>query len=262
MAIAGAMQGIALAQDRGQCCQPIVTVRGQILHNESYEGVLAAGQLLLVDTGAESPNGYASDITRTYPVSGKFEPRQKDLYELCLAMQLHAIDHARPGATNLELHLGAARTLARGMVDLGLMKGDPEAAVQAGAHALFFPHGLGHMMGLDVHDMEDLGDIVGYGEGVERSKQFGLGFLRMSRKLEPGFVFTVEPGIYFNPPLIDQWRGEKKHADFLDYEKIETYKDFGGIRIEDDVLITEGGKRVLGPPIPKTVAEVEAAAGR
>ena len=260
--IAGAMQGIALSHDRAQCFQPIVTVRGQILHNESYDGVLQSGQMLLVDSGAESPNGYASDITRTFPVDGKFTPRQRELYEVCLAMQLHAIDHAGPGTSNLELHLGAARTLAQGLVDLKLMKGDPGAAVEAGAHALFFPHGLGHMMGLDVHDMEDLGDIVGYGEGVRRSEQFGLGFLRMSRKLEPGFVFTVEPGIYFNPPLIDQWRGEGKHKEFIDYDRVETYKDFGGIRIEDDVLITDDGRRVLGPPIPKTVAEVEAAVGK
>ena len=260
--IAGAMQGLALARDRAQCFQPIVTVRGQVLHNESYDGVLQPGQMLLVDAGAESPNGYASDITRTFPVDGRFTPRQRDLYDLCLAMQTHAIERARPGITNLELHLGAARTLAQGLVDLKLMKGDPGAAVEAGAHALFFPHGLGHMLGLDVHDMEDLGDIVGYGEGVRRSEQFGLGFLRMSRTLEPGFVFTVEPGIYFNPPLIDQWRAEGRHRDFIDYDRVETYRDFGGIRIEDDVLITGDGKRVLGPPIPKTAAEIEARTGK
>jgi Xaa-Pro aminopeptidase len=161
--------------------------------------------------------------------------------------------------TNRELHLGAALTMARGLVDLGLMRGDPAAAVEAGAHALFFPHGLGHMLGLDVHDMEDLGDIVGYGEGVERSTQFGLNFLRMARELEPGFVFTVEPGIYFIPALIDRWRSEGLHTAFIDYGRVEEYRSFGGIRIEDDVLVTASGHRVLGPGIPRTPGDVEAA---
>jgi Xaa-Pro aminopeptidase len=157
------------------------------------------------------------------------------------------------------MHLLSARTIAGGLTALGLMKGDPDDAVEAGAHALFFPHGIGHMMGLDVHDMEDLGDIVGYPEGEQRSTQFGLGFLRMTRRLEPGFVITVEPGIYFIPALIDQWRGENRHAGFIDYDRVEGYKGFGGIRIEDDLLITADGCRVLGPGIPKTVDEVEAA---
>jgi len=261
MQVHGAMQGVALADDRHQCFQPIVTVRGQILHNETYKGTLEAGQLLMIDSGAESPTGYASDITRVVPVSGTFTSKQREIYEIVHAMQAGAIEAARPGVTNLELHLGAARTCAQGLVGLGLMKGDADAAVEAGAHAMFFPHGLGHMLGLDVHDMEDLGDIVGYGEGVERSTQFGLGFLRMARTLEPGFVFTIEPGIYFVPALIDQWRSEGLHTDFIDYEKVEQYRDFGGMRIEDDVLVTRDGKRVLGPHIPRTADEVEAATG-
>jgi len=262
MEVAGAIQGIALASDRHQSFQPIVTVRGQILHNETYGGTLEAGQLLVVDAGAESPAGYASDITRVVPVSGRFSSVQRDLYDIVLAMQIGAIEGAGPGVSFVDLHLEAARTLVRGLVDIGLMKGDPDAAVEAGAHALFYPHGLGHMLGLDVHDMEDLGDIVGYGEGVERSTQFGLNFLRMGRRLEPGFVFTIEPGCYFIPALIDMWRGEGKHGDFIDYDQVEDCRDLGGIRIEDDVLVTREGRRVLGPPIPKTASDVEAAAAR
>ena len=261
MQVHGAMQGVALADDRHQCFQPIVTVRGQILHNETYRGTLEAGQLLMMDSGAESPSGYASDITRVVPVSGTFTRKQRDLYDIVHAMQTGAIEGARPGVTNLELHLGAARTCASGLKDLGLMKGDPGAAVEAGAHAMFFPHGLGHMLGLDVHDMEDLGDIVGYGEGVERSTQFGLGFLRMARTLEPGFVFTIEPGIYFVPALIDKWRSEGLHTDFIAYDRVEEFRDFGGMRIEDDVLVTQEGHRVLGPHIASTADEVEAATG-
>lgn len=261
MQVAGAMQGVALAHDRRQCFQPIVTIRGQILHNETYKGTLEKGQLLMLDSGAESPSGYASDITRTVPVSGTFSRVQRDLYDIVHAMQAGAIEAARPGVTNLDLHLGAARTCARGLVDLGLMKGDPDAAVEAGAHAMFFPHGLGHVLGLDVHDMEDLGDIVGYGEGVERSTQFGLNFLRMARELEPGFVFTIEPGIYFVPALIDLWRGKGLHTGFIDYGRLEDFRGFGGIRIEDTVLVTADGHRVLGPGIPKKPDEVEAATG-
>ncbi|MBW2260866.1 MAG: aminopeptidase P family protein [Deltaproteobacteria bacterium] len=261
MQVAGAMQGVALASDRRQCFEPIVTVRGQILHNETYGGTLEEGQLLMMDSGAESPSGYASDITRVAPVSGAFTAKQRDIYDIVHAMQAGAIKAARPGITNLELHLGAARTCARGLVDLGLMRGDPDAAVEAGAHAMFFPHGLGHVMGLDVHDMEDLGDIVGYGEGVERSTQFGLGFLRMARELEPGYVFTVEPGIYFVPALIDKWRSGGLHADFIVYDRVEEFRTFGGIRIEDDILVTQDGHRILGPHIPRTADEVEAATG-
>ncbi len=262
MQIAGAMQGLALSHDRQQSFLPIVTVRGQILHNETYGNTLEAGQILLVDSGAESPIGYSSDITRAIPVSGRFTPTQRQIYEIVLAMQTGAIEAARPGITNLELHMGAARTCVAGLIDMGLMKGDPDEAARAGAHALFFPHGLGHMLGIDVHDMEDLGDIVGYGEGESRSSQFGLAFLRMARKLETGFVFTVEPGIYFVPALIDEWRARGLHAQFIDYDAVQRFRKGGGIRIEDDVLVTEDGHRVLGPHIPKTVGELEAATGR
>ena len=257
--IAGLMQARALELGLQQAFTPIVSVRGEVLHNHSYENTLADGDLLLMDSGAESAGGYASDITRTFPVNGRFSDRQREIYEIVLAAQMEVISAASPAHDNRELHRLAARTIAGGLTALGLMRGIPDDAVEVGAHALFFPHGIGHMMGLDVHDMEDLGDIVGYPEGEERSTQFGLGFLRMTRKLEPGFVITVEPGIYFIPALIDQWRAEGNHTEFIDYDRVEEFKDFGGIRIEDDILITEDGCRVLGPGIPKTVDEVEAA---
>ena len=171
--------------------------------------------------------------------------------------QLAAIESVAPGVTNLEVHLTAARTIAEGLTSIGLMQGDPAVAVETGAHALFFPHGIGHMLGLDVHDMEDLGDIIGYPPGKERSSQFGLAYLRLARRLEPGFVITVEPGIYFIPALIERWRTDGLHREFIAYDRVEAYQGFGGIRIEDNVLITDRGCRVLGPPIPKSVAEVE-----
>ena len=257
--VAAAHQVEAIASDRQQAFSPIVTVRGEVLHNMGRANVLENGQLLLVDSGAESPNFYASDITRTIPVSGRFSTQQREIYEVALAANLVAIKAAAPGVSNRDLHLLAARTITSGLKDLGLMQGDVDDAVEAGAHALFFVHGLGHMMGLDVHDMEDLGDTVGYEVGEERSTQFGLAYLRLARKLDPGFVFTIEPGIYFIPALIDRWREDEMHSDFINYDRLEAYRSFGGIRIEDDVLITDAGSRVLGPPIPKKVDEVEAA---
>lgn len=246
----------------GQAFSPIVTVHGEVLHNVTYDNTLVDGDLLLVDSGAEAPSGYASDITRTMPVSGRYSSRQRDIYEVVLAANEAAIAAAAPRVTNRELHLLAARTVASGLKDLGLMQGDVDAAVEAGAHAMFFVHGLGHMMGLDVHDMEDLGDVVGYERGEERSPQFGLAYLRLARPLESGFVITIEPGIYFIPALIDRWRADGLHSDFICYDRVEEYKTFGGIRIEDDVVITDSGSRVLGPPIPKSVADVEAAMAR
>lgn len=260
--LAAILQRVALAHDRQQSFNPIVSVRGEVLHNTSYSNTLADGQLLLVDSGADSARWYASDITRTFPVNGTFSPQQRGIYEIVLAMQEAAINAASPGRTNRELHRLAALTAAQGLIDLGLMQGDPQAAVDAGAHALFFPHGLGHMLGQDVHDMEDLGDLVGYDEGDSRSEQFGLAFLRLAKKLEPGFVITIEPGLYFVPALIEQWRNENRHGEFIRYDRLEAYQGFGGIRIEDDVLITDNGSRVLGPGIPKTVADLESVVGR
>jgi Xaa-Pro aminopeptidase len=257
--IAGMIQGIALSSDLQQAFTPIVTIRGEVLHNHSYDGLLAEGKLLLCDAGAESPMCYASDITRTCPVGGRFTGMQSDIYQLVLQMQLGAIGMIKPGITNREVHLGACRILVEGLCSMGLMKGNPSDAVAAGAHALFFPHGIGHMMGLDVHDMEDLGDIVGYKNSEKRSGQFGLNFLRLSRPLEPGFVVTAEPGIYFIPALIDRWQQEGRHTEFINYGKINVFRGFGGIRIEDNVLVTTTGSRVLGPGIPKTVPEIEEA---
>ncbi len=260
--VAGEMQAVALRSNFPQAFTPIVTVRGQVLHNHSYDNVLEDGQLMINDSGAETPSGYAADITRTFPVNGQFSPVQREIYETVLNMQLGAIEIIKPGITYREVHLHASRILAERMNKMGLMKGDPAAAVEAGAHALFFPHGLGHMMGLDVHDMEDLGDVVGYPKGEARSSQFGLNFLRLSRPLEEGFVLTVEPGIYFIPALIDRWVEEKRHKEFIAYDKLAPFRTFGGCRIEDDVLVTRTGARVLGPGIPKTIVEVEAAMGR
>ncbi len=257
--IAGAMQGVALAHDMQQSFPPIVTIHGEVLHNETYPNELRDGQLLLVDSGVETSQRYCSDITRTLPVGGVFSPKQREIYEVVLSAQQAAIETTGPAATNHDVHLAAARAVAGGLVGVGLMTGDPDEAVAAGAHALFFPHGIGHMLGLDVHDMENLGDAVGYAPGETRSEQFGLNYLRLAKGLRPGFVITIEPGVYFIPALMDRWAAEKRHAGFIDYKVLGKYRDFGGIRIEDDVLVTEEGRRVLGPPIPKTVEDIELA---
>ncbi len=258
--VAGEMQGVALAAGRQQAFTPIVTVHGEVLHNHSCDHVLQDGQMLLNDSGVESPRFYASDITRTSPVGGRFTTAQTEVYGTVLRAQLAAIGMIRPGVPYVDVHLHAARVMADGLREMGLMKGDAADAVSAGAHALFFPHGLGHMLGLDVHDMEDLGDIVGYPDGQERSQQFGRNFLRLVRCLEAGFVLTVEPGIYFIPALIDKWEGERRHTDFICYDRLKLFRNFGGIRIEDNVAVISGGARVLGPGIPKSVSEVEEAA--
>ena len=257
--VAAAIQAIALARDRAQSYNPIVTVRGEVLHNNTYQNRLEAGQLMLNDSGCESPLYYASDITRTFPVDGTFTPIQREIYSVVLRSQIEAIEAFKPGITYRDIHLHAARVITEGLIEIGLMRGNADDAVDAGAHALFFCHGLGHALGLDVHDMEDLGDVVGYPPNTARSTQFGLGFLRFAKPLEAGHVLTVEPGVYFIPALIDRWDSEGLHTDFINYEKVAALKDFGGIRIEDDILCTATGPRVLGPPIPKTIDEVEAA---
>jgi Xaa-Pro aminopeptidase len=257
--IFGAMEGLALMKGGGTSFPIILSINGQTLHNHSHGNILEKGKMMVADAGAETKLHYASDITRTTPVGGKFSQQQKEIYEIVLKTNKESIDAAAPGLSNLELHLRACRIIASGLKELGLMKGDTDEAVAAGAHALFMPHGLGHMMGLDVHDMESLGEnFVGYNENVKRSTQFGLAFLRFALPFKPGHVFTVEPGCYFIPELIESWKGEKKFAEFINYGKIDSYLPIGGIRIEDNVLITEKGHKLLGKAIPKTVKEVEA----
>ncbi len=257
--LVGAVMNIAIRHG-GQLAYPVImTINGQTLHNHHHHNTLQSGQLVLGDYGAETSMRYAGDITRTFPVDKTFTTRQKEIYQIVLKAEEESIAALRPGIPYQEIHLKAAEIITDGLKNLGLMKGDTQEAVRAGAHALFFPHGLGHMIGLDVHDMEDLGeDRVGYDEEIKRIDQFGTKYLRLGRKLEEGFVLTVEPGIYFIPELIDQWQSEGKHHSFLNYEKINSYKDFSGIRIEDNVLITAGGYKILGDRIPKTVEEVEA----
>ena len=257
--ITGVLEGIAASYGSKTSFATILTQHGETLHNHDHSHLLEAGKMMLTDCGAERISNYCSDHTRTVPVSGKFDARQKDIYNIVLACHGKALELTRPGITYKEVHLEVCKVLAQGLNDLDLMKGNVEEAVAAGAHALFLPHGLGHMMGLDVHDMEDLGQIyVGYDDETRPSTQFGLASLRMGRRLQEGFVMTDEPGCYFIPALIDQWRAEKKYTDFLNYDAIESFKDFGGIRLEDDILITPEGSRFLGEKrIPITVEEVE-----
>lgn len=258
--IAKGIEGLAELKGEGISFGTICSVRGEILHNESYDNLMKDGDIALLDSGVESKLHYASDITRVIPVSGKFSEKQKNVYNVVLKSQLKAIEMIKAGVQYKDIHLKAAKVIAEGMKQLGMMKGDMDAAVEQGAHALFFPHGLGHMMGLDVHDMESFGeDYVGYDDKVKRSNQFGLAYLRLGKELKEGYVLTVEPGVYFIPALIDQWQSENKFAEFINYDKVNEYRNFGGIRIEDDILVTKDGHKILGKPIPKTIEEVEEA---
>lgn len=238
----------------------IFSVHGETLHNHHYVNVMQDGDWVVNDSGADAPSGYASDITRTLPVSGRFSSQQAELYDLVLGALNTSLERLRPGLPFRDVHLHAARHLGTGLKALGLMRGDVDEAVAAGAHALFFPHGLGHMIGLDVHDMEGLGeDHVGYDADFQRSSQFGLRSLRLARPLAPGFALTVEPGLYFIPALIDQWAAEQKHTAFIDYAVVDQYREAGGVRLEDNVVITDTGYQLIGPAIPKSRVAVEAA---
>jgi Xaa-Pro aminopeptidase len=257
--IAGAIAG--LVESHGlQLAFPIIfSVHGETLHNHDHGNRMQAGQMAVNDSGVESALHYASDITRTIPIGGRFAGPQRDLYAAVLRAHKKALAAVKPGVKWVDVHLLACRSLAEDLKAIGCMKGDLDAAVHEGAHAMFFQCGVGHMMGLDVHDMEGLGEQhVGYDGTVTRSTQFGLKSLRMGRALEPGFVMTVEPGIYMIPTLMDKWRAEGKFTDFLNYDVIERFKTFGGIRVEDDVLVTADGCRVLGKPIPIEMDDVEA----
>lgn len=257
--IAGVLEGIAASYGSMVSFPVILSQNGETLHNHDHSQILQEGRMMLTDAGAEGVSVYCSDFTRTIPVGGKFTDRQKEIYRIVLACNNRAIEIAKPGITYQYVHLEVCKVLAQGLKDLGLMKGNVDEAVAAGAHALFMPHGLGHMMGLDVHDMEDLGQIyVGYDEETRPINQFGTSSLRMGRRLQEGFVITDEPGCYFIPALIDQWREQGMHKEFLNYDKVDTYKDFGGIRLEDDLLIIPGGSRFLGDKrTPITVEEIE-----
>lgn len=256
--IAGYIEGIAMSHGGTVSFPVILSVNGETLHNHYHGNKLENGRLLLTDAGAETNTHYASDFTRTFPVSGKFTQKQKEIYEIVLAANNQATAATKPGIKYQDVHLLAAKVIAQGLKDIGLMKGKVDDAVKNGAHAMFFPHGLGHMMGMDVHDMEGLGeDYVGYNEETQRIDQFGTAYLRLGKRLKPGYVLTNEPGIYFIPALIDKWHAEKINNDFINFDKVNEYRDFGGIRLEDDLLITDDSCRYLGQRIPITIDEVE-----
>ena len=245
--IGGQVNGVANSYGAMVSFATIFTQHGEIMHGNPSWNELESGRLVLCDAGAENRNNYCSDNTRTYPVDGKFTQRQLEIYQIVEACHDYVLQVAKPGVKYKDVHLAVCRLMTDRLKELDLMKGDTDEAVNAGAHAMFLPHGLGHMMGMDVHDMEGLGQVnVGFDEETRPSEQFGTNALRMGRRLQEGFVVTDEPGIYFIPALIDDWKAQGLHKDFINYDKLETYKDFGGIRIEDDILITSDGCRFLG----------------
>jgi Xaa-Pro aminopeptidase len=261
--VSGVIEALVRAQNSHPSFPLIFTTHGEVLHGHAHDNLMREGAVVVMDSGAESPLHYASDITRTFPVSGRFTTLQKDIYSIVYSAHAEAVALMKPGILYRDVHLHAAATITAGMKSLGFMKGDTHEAAAAGAHALFFPHGLGHLLGLDVHDMESLGeDYVGYDERVQRSALFGLAYLRFAKELKPGHVLTVEPGIYFIPALIAQWKSRNALAAFINYEKVQQYMDFGGIRIEDDVYITEHGSRILGTPISRSIQEIEESCAR
>ena len=261
--IGGQVDGIALSLANGNSFATIFSQHGEIMHGNPSETKLEAGRLALCDAGCELDD-YCSDHTRTMPVSGHFTQRQREIYSIVEACHDYVLEVAKPGVKYMDVHFAVCRLMTERLKELGLMKGDTDEAVRAGAHAMFLPHGLGHMMGMDVHDMEGLGQTyVGFDDETRPNlEQFGTNCLRMGRRLQEGFVVTDEPGIYFIPALIDEWRASGHCQEFLNFDKLETYKDFGGIRIEDDLLITETGHRVLGPHLPKGVDELAAIIGK
>lgn len=256
--VAAALEAVAQANGCFVSFPTITTVNGQTLHNHYHGNTIKEGDMVLIDAGAETAMGYCGDMSSTVCAGNTFTSRQKEIYDIQVASHLAAVQALRPGVRFSDVYDLSCRVICEGLKGLGIMKGDPAEAVAAGAHAMFFPCGLGHMMGLDVHDMENLGEVwVGY-NGEPKSTQFGRKSLRLARPLEPGFVLTIEPGIYFIPELIDLWKSEGRFKDFINYDKVETYKDFSGLRNEEDYLITETGARRLGKKIPLTTEEVEA----
>ncbi len=257
--VAGQVDGIARSLSQGNSFPTIFSQQGEIMHGCPSDAVMEAGRVVICDAGCEYDD-YCSDHTRTMPVSGKFTQRQLEIYSIVEECHDYVLDVAKPGMKYMDVHFAVCRRMTDRLKELRLMKGDTEEAVKAGAHAMFLPHGLGHMMGMDVHDMESLGQIyVGFDEETRPNlEQFGTNCLRMGRKLEEGFVLTDEPGIYFIPALIDDWKAKGHCKEFINFDKLETYKDFGGIRIEDDILITKDGCRFLGTKrIPYHPQELE-----
>jgi Xaa-Pro aminopeptidase len=256
--ITGTIEGIALGGGAMTSFPIILSQNGETLHNHDHSQILQEGRLMLCDAGAESLLHYASDFTRTTPVGGKFSQKQREIYNIVLQANNHATSLTKPGVTYQHIHLEAAKVIASGLKNLGLMKGDTDEAIAAGAHALFFPHGLGHMMGLDVHDMEDLGQIyVGYDDETRPIDQFGTAYLRLGKKLQAGYVITNEPGCYFIPALIDKWQAEGINKNFINFDKVNQYRNFGGIRLEDDILVTQTGCEIIGKRVPVDPEEVE-----
>jgi len=256
--VAAKIQEVAYSAGARLSFPTIATINGQTLHNHYHGNTAREGGMMLIDAGAELDNGYCGDMSSTFPVGKKFSAQQKTIYDIQVASHLAAVAALKPGVPFEKIYDLSAQVICEGMKSLGMMHGDMAAAVQAGAHALFFPCGLGHMMGLDVHDMENLGEVwVGY-DGKPKSTQFGRKSLRLARHLEEGFVLTIEPGIYFIPELIDLWAAEKRFAEFINYDEVKKFKTFGGIRNEEDYLITATGARRLGKKIPLTTDEVEA----
>lgn len=259
--IVGAMEGFAIAKGWGVSFATILTQHGEIFHCHSHDALVEDGRLMVIDAGLESNDHYASDFTRTYPTGGKYTSKQRDIYQIVYECNELAFELSRPGTSYRDVHLAMARKMLEGLKSLELVRGDVDEMLAQGVAGLFMPHGLGHNMGIDVHDMEDLGEnLVGYGSGQSRSSQLGLGSLRMARILEPGHVITDEPGIYFIPALIESWKVSGQGKDFINYDKLKSYYDFGGIRLEDDVLITPDGARRLGAKrLPIAPDDVEAA---
>ncbi len=255
--VRGAMEGVIFAHNMTTSYNSIVTVHGEVLHNEEYHHFLQPEDLLLADVGAETPLGWASDVTRTWAVSGKFSPTQRDIYNLVLIAHDTCIANMRPGVEYRDIHLLAAKIIAEGLVDLGILKGNPADLVEMDAHALFFPHGIGHILGLDVHDMEDLGDLAGYEPGRTRSDRFGLGYLRLDRPLRSGMVVTIEPGFYQVPAILNNPSFRDRYRGVINWDKLAQFGDVRGIRIEDDVLITETGTEVLTANLPNKLTEIE-----
>ena len=260
--IRGAMEGVILAHNMTCAYNSIVTVEGEVLHNESYHNALSSGDLLLADVGAETANGWAADITRTWAVSGKFSSTQKDIYAIVLQAHDECIAKLCPGVEYQDIHLLAAEIIAGGLVDLGILRGNPQDLIDMDAHALFFPHGVGHLLGLDVHDMEDLGDVAGYEAGRQRSDRFGLGYLRLNRPLESGMLVTIEPGFYQVPAILNDETFRSKYRDVVNWDRLEQFADVRGIRIEDDVLVTDTGTEVLTGELPTKIEEIEELARR